>query len=305
MKNNIKKTTYFILLIFITIFGCKKLDRPALGDYIKDANPPGGPLKFFANFDGTTNDILKNAADQIYANFPSSYPFSFVEGITGKAAKGVATFDKVIVYPSANDFKNSTSFTVAFWMKQSQPTRATPADIGPEFYFSLVDDTYGWHHSALFMLIESNPDLTNATSATLKVGLMDQWFEFTNDNGRFPGILDGQWHHISIVYDETTSKITWYRDGDVLTTVKNSDGSNKAGGLVSKLTDVKKGDNPRGKLDFSKASKFLIGGFNKHAKIDGPTDSWIQAYTGTLDQFRLYGKALTATEVKALFTSKL
>ena len=305
MKNNIKKTINFIILIFFIIISCQKTDRPALGDYIKDINPPGGPLKFFANFDGTTNNKLKNAADQIYANFPSIFPFTFVDGITGKAVKGVPTFDSVIVYQSANDFKNSTSISVAFWMKQSQPVRPSPADIGPEFYFSLVDDTYGWHHSALFMLIESAPDQSNATSVTLKVCIMDQWLEFTNGNGRFPGILDGQWHHIAFVYDETTSKMTWYKDGDPLTTLKNQDGTNKAVGLPTSLTDIKKDGNARGKLDLSKATKFIIGGFNKHANVDGVKDGWVQAYTGTLDQFRLYGSALTASEVRALFTSKL
>jgi hypothetical protein len=36
----------------------------------------------------------------------------------------------------------------------------------------------------------------------------------------------------------------------------------------------------------------------------GPQDPWIHSYSGAMDQFRLYNKALTASEVTALFNSK-
>jgi hypothetical protein len=48
-----------------------------------------------------------------------------------------------------------------------------------------------------------------------------------------------------------------------------------------------------------------VGGWNKQANIDGPKDPWISGFTGKMDQFRLYGKALTASEVLALYNSKL
>jgi hypothetical protein len=48
-----------------------------------------------------------------------------------------------------------------------------------------------------------------------------------------------------------------------------------------------------------------LSGWNKNAGLDGPTDSWISAFTGKMDQFRLYGKVLTASEIMALYNSKL
>jgi len=36
------------------------MDHPVLGDYPQDANPAGGPLKFYVAFDGTSDDVLKN-----------------------------------------------------------------------------------------------------------------------------------------------------------------------------------------------------------------------------------------------------
>ena len=111
-KNKIAKYGLCIMVIVLAVTGCKKLDRPALGNYPKDANPPGGPLKFYVAFDGTTSNPLMNAVDSIRANFPSSNPFTTIDGVEGKAVQGVD--QKAILYPSANDFNKATSFTLAF-----------------------------------------------------------------------------------------------------------------------------------------------------------------------------------------------
>ena len=73
MKNIIKLSVLAFMLIIVG-GSCKKLKRPALGNYPQDANPPGGPLKFFTAFDGTTANPLMNAVDSIRANFPSVNP---------------------------------------------------------------------------------------------------------------------------------------------------------------------------------------------------------------------------------------
>jgi hypothetical protein len=49
-------------------------------------------------------------------------------------------------------------------------------------------------------------------------------------------------------------------------------------------------------MDFTKASTLFVG---------GRTTDWGKSFNGSLDQFRLYNKALTAAEVQALFTSKM
>src|SRR6266487_4083504 len=134
-KNKIAKYALFIIVIVLATMGCKKLDRPALGDYPKDANPPGGPLKFYVAFDGTTSNPLMNAVDSIRANFPSSNPLASVDGVKGKGVKGDGK--KAINYPSANDFKNVTSCTISMWVNNTVNTNT-------EFLFSLVDKDY-WH----------------------------------------------------------------------------------------------------------------------------------------------------------------
>ena len=60
-----------------------------------------------------------------------------------------------------------------------------------------------------------------------------------------------------------------------------------------------------GKLNLKTATNLVLGGWNKHAGLTGPTDGWISGFSGKMDQFRLYGKVLTASEITALYNSKL
>ena len=95
------------LVALIAFSGCQKLKKPELGNYLTDANPPNGPLKFYAAFDGSTTNPLMNAVDSIKANFPSSNPFTTIDGIRGKALQGV---NKTYVnYPSFNAWAASSS----------------------------------------------------------------------------------------------------------------------------------------------------------------------------------------------------
>lgn len=276
---NIFRLSLSVLLITLVAGSCKKLDRPSLADYPEDANAPGGPLKFYAAFDGTSANPLMNAVDSLRANFPSNNPLASIDGVSGKAVQGASGV--AINYPSANELKSATSFTIAFWVKRNVNTNT-------EFYFSLKDDTYGWSHSSVFMLVEH----ATATEATVKVGLMDQWLEFPDANKLQEPMLDGNWHHWAIVYDESTSKMSYYFDGDP---VLNPPAS---------ATDVKKDGNPRGALDLTKSTNFVIGGWNKHAGLDGPTDDWVSSFAGGIDQFRVYGVVLSAAEIKDLFVNK-
>ena len=280
--------TAFVLAICIAIASCQKKERPSLGDYPKDTNPPGGALKFYSAFDGTSGDPLFNAVDSIRANFPSDNPLSFIPGISGQAIQGA--IDKAIKYTSANDFAKSTSFTISMWLKN------TPWGDGPQYVLSLTNKDY-WHNSAIFWYFEDSTQGSTATTANLKFAVMDQWFEFSGAKLIQKPVFDGAWHHFAIVYDETVSKMIYYIDGVELT------------GLDPSLTDVKNGANPRGPLKLTdvdgNGGSLVVGGWNKQVSLAGPTDSWIQGFNGGMDQLRLYGKALTASEVQALFNSKM
>ncbi len=256
----------------MALSACQKMDRPQLGDFARDANPPGGPLKFYAAFDGLTSDPLLNAVDSIRANFPSENPLVSVDGISKKGIQGNGT--KAIKYPSANDFNQSTSVTISMWVNN----KVNP---NTELYFSLASKDY-WHESAAFLLVEH----ATADSCTFKFALQDKWVEFTNKSFKRP-LLNGQWHHLAFTYDETTSLLKIYFDGLQVPTPGNS------------------GNLGLGKLNLKNATNLVVAGWNKHAGLTGPADGWISGFTGKMDQFRLYGKALSETEIMALYNSKL
>lgn len=264
-------------LIALIAGSCQKKERPKLGDFPRDSNPPGGPLKFFAAFDGNTNNPLMNAVDSIRANFPSENPLESTAGVSGNAIQGAA--GKAVKFPSANDFKNATSCTIAFWVNNT-------VNPNTELYFSLVDKDY-WHESSAFLLVEH----AKVDACTFKFALMDHWVEYTNQSFTKP-LFDGQWHHLAFTYDETTSQLKIYFDGQNVPTPGNSG------------TFMTNGQ-PMGKLDLANASNFIVSGWNKHAGLSGPTDDWISAFSGKMDQFRLYDKVLTETEIQALYNSKM
>jgi Concanavalin A-like lectin/glucanases superfamily len=277
LNNKIIKSVLFILVLFIAVSSCKKLNRPALGDYPTDVDPrfplyPGGPLKFYAAFNGITTNPLMNAVDSIRANFPSDNPLASVTGINGKGIQGTGT--KAIKYASANDFNGVTSCTISMWLNNT-------VNPNTELLFSLASKDY-WHESAAFLLLEH----AAVDKCTFKFALQDHWVEYTNQSFTKP-LFDGNWHHLAFAYDETTSKLKIYFDGVEVPTPGNS------------------GNLGFGKMNIKTATNLVVGGWNKHAGLSGPADGWIGAFTGKMDQFRLYGKVLTASEILALYNSKL
>jgi hypothetical protein len=267
-------------LVTVVAGSCKKMERPSLGDYPKDDQVlPAGDLRFYVPFGGDNPQSRFNVADEVSTNPALKNPLSLTEGITGQALQGSST--GAITYINANDFKDATSFTVAFWVKQT-------VNSNTEFYFGIKDDRDYWHNSAMFLLVEHG----TATETTLKLAVMDQWLEFP-DNNKFPRpLLDGNWHHLAFAYDEVTSTMTYYFDGGVVPAPPGA-------------TNVTKAGAPRGPVDFSTINNLILGGWNKQAGLPGVTDDWVKGFSGALDQFRLYNKALSASEVNALYTGKL
>src|SRR5262249_21125079 len=163
--------------------------------------------------------------------------------IEGKAVGGVD--QQAILYPSANDFANSTSFTVAFWEKNTVPTGGSP-----QWVFSLASKDY-WHQSALFWYVDHDGAGSTADSAAASLAIQDNWFG-TYGSERLPGhILNGDWHHIAITYDQTTSKVSYYVDGEKVTNVSDASSTWLTNGA------------PHGPISFQDTYGFVLGGWNK------------------------------------------
>jgi hypothetical protein len=291
MTQNIKITKLALAILFLAgIAGCQKMERPALGEYAEDyVTTPTTPLRFFLNFDSTSEaakQINIRFADSI-SGYPSFFPDkSITYGIGVHGTDFVNGSENALQYYNANDFASASSFTVAFWEKIAGVPQS--AD-GAQFVMSLPDKDY-WHNSGMFLLFDHTGAGSTADSAAVTFAVKDNWFAF-HKTDRIPHIYDQQWHHMAFVYDETTSKLTTYVDGAALT------------GLSKDATEQ---DGLKGPLNLNVASVsgLVVGGWNKNVGLAGPTDSWIHAFKGSLDQFRLYNKALSAADIQALFTSK-
>jgi hypothetical protein len=274
-----------VLVMCLAIGSCQKIGRPNLTDYPKDANPPGGPLKFYVAFDGVSPDPLMNGVDSIRANFPGSNTSTSDVGISGKAYKGSET--AFAQYTGANDFTSATSFTIAFWLKKTPQA----AGKGTNFAFALNSKDYSWTNLKMFLEFEDAGFPSTTDSAAAKFYLFDQWFEYIGVK-RMPNVLNGQWHHLAFTYDETTSTLKTYIDGIPPTN------------LQAEFGNVTNGGSAKGKLDFNSGKEitgFTIGGAGTVAYN---ANTWMGNFDGQLDQFRLYGVALSASEVAALYASK-
>ena len=268
-----------LFVVSAAMTGCQKLDRPELGNYPKDPANPGGTLKFYTAFENTEVDSIK-------ANFGTVKDITYVAGITGKAYKGSATGQ--IEYPSANGVTTSKSFSVSLWIN------TVKHDGGAQSVFMIPNTGDFWGN--MFMLIEGNNSPTD-NSMLIKFHFgsptVDQWVVYDGAN-RIPDMY-GAWKHLVFTYDAATSKFNIYVNGNKVA-------------MPAGITDRKNGANPLGSTySFNNVSKFIIGGYQQHIGFPSGTsgpETWMLHYTGMLDQFRFYSKALSDAEISALYASK-
>lgn len=279
MKNIIK--IFSVLSIGLFLYSCQELDRPDLSDdFPKDVNAPGGPLKFYTAFDGSTNNPLMNAVDSIRAKFPSDNPLTSIDGIKGKALQGAKY--KYVKFSSANDFaQNVKSFTVSVWAKKG--------NLATDHIFSMPSPAdYHWSAASMFLLTEGSV-ASPVVKFFVKDSAGEKWFEWVGDNA-VSGFYDGNWHHLVFSYDATTSKMTLYKDGVAHNFVPEWTGHGNVSLEPTKITGLKIGAGPQ---EFTAA------------QVQDGADDWLKnSWTGGIDQFRMYTTALTSAEVIDLFNKK-
>jgi hypothetical protein len=278
---NVSSLLKAVIVCGIALSSCQKMSKPPLGDYPQNnVVTPTTPLRFYVSFDSAAAEdkqINLRFKDSISGN-PSFFPdnsISVVPGVHGTAFKG--NLDNNLSYLNVNDWGKSTSFTVAFWEKKSGINNSDA-----EFVFSIPSTAGHWSNSNMLLIFDHKGAGSTADSSVVKLmvaensGAVDHWFELTGSN-RLAGVTDGQWHHLAFAYDEATSQMKIYKDGALYNT------QSWAGhGAI--------------KMDNSKATGFYLG---------GKTTDWGKAFNGSIDQFRLYNKALSATEIQNLYTSKM
>jgi hypothetical protein len=278
----IKFGIIFLAMGFV-IAGCDKITHPGMPDYPQDTNPPGGPVKFYTAYDGIN-------ADSIRAQFASTDSItSYVDGPSGKAIQfnpvhGASGGDSVysfLIYPSANDFATSTSFTFSFWMNIPLSKKD---DVNADGIFALASSSNFWGNITVF----ADHFVGVTDSMQLKFhfanGTGDNW-DFAGYTGAnmWPKMYDGQWHQVVFVYDAPSLTATLYRDG----------------------VQFDKKTNETIAFD-GNAANLVVGGFEQAANIQGDYggNTWMSGFPGAIDQLKFYSEALSASDVSTNFQNK-
>ena len=284
LMNNAGSKLLLVAAIAISSVGCQKMDRPALTtDYPKDVNPPGGPLNFYAAFDGTTTDVRMNAVDSIRATFASDNPLKAVDGVKGKALQGENK--KFVKYAKPNDWAiQAKSFTISFWYKKDGQTKNNTGGNGPEYIMSLKSSSGHWSGASMLVFLEGDNAKGAVKTMFADKDNKDNWFTWENAE-TIPGLLNNQWHHMALVYNATSSTMTLYVDGVANPKVKTWANHGNINLDDSKITEFRIGAGPNNSFD---------------------SDDWLSStFKGSLDQVRLYSTALSAGEITQLFANKM
>ena len=266
----------------LLLASCQKMERPALGDYPKDANAPGGPLAFYVAFDGTSTNKLMNAVDSIRANFATDNPLATIDGARGKGVQGANL--KYITYAKPNDWAmNAKSFTISFWYKGNGQTKNNKGGNGPEYIMSFPSSNGHWSGSSMLVFLEGNN-----TACAVKTMFVDKtggdgWMTWEGGES-IAGLMDNTWKHMALVYNATNSSMTLYVNGVANAKVKNWGTHGNANFDEGSIKELRIGSGPASNVD---------------------SDDWLAcSWKGGLDQIRMYTTALTASEVNALYTGK-
>ncbi len=268
---------FLALLLGAATFSCQNMVRPDF-DFVSGNDPAlNGPLQRLFAFEGSP-------VDSVLGGRGIATGISYVDGVKGKAYQGSETGQ--IEYATAGKLATMESFTFAFWMKIDDKSGG-----GAQSVFMLPNTGDFWGNT--FMLIDEG---AKNDSMLVKFNFAGNWVVFDgngkNANGlnRWPDAY-GKWMHVAYTYDASTSKFAAFLDGNKLP-------------LDASVTDRTKDGKPLGALKFDNPSKFVIGGFQQQIGIGNAPDKWMLHYRGALDQFRVYTKALSESEVKELYTGK-
>lgn len=292
MKINFKNYTGILLAIGVVVFSaCQKMERPELKELILDPDPPAyNELKSFWSFENNLEDQGENELT------PESNAVSYVAGVKGqglqigdggyvllKASSDENVYDNGYVGKPGDTLAALGSFTLSFWMNGVGPVQG-----GAQGLFSISNSAEFWGNLDLFL---ENYD--GGSEAFLKIHMFnagvssgngEEWSEVKIANAL------NKWTHIAVVYDASTSKLTVYADG-----------------VATAINEKVLGGGNYGKIKYNNFNGMVLGThqFQTDPSLTnhGP-EGWAKSFNGALDQFRLYNKALAASEITNLFTTK-
>jgi hypothetical protein len=295
-----KKTNFFGLAAFVALslgvsFTSCTTKVDANAGKIDPSTIASNDLVAYFPFNGNGNDSITGLT-------PASKPgVTYVTGRRGMAFKGVDNAYFLYNLPAGSKLKALKAFSVAMWLNEPQiPSEQAPVPIIMQIG---NDDDYFWGNLTL-----TQDRMGSATapidSLNLKAVFHSQTATWQNQFVNFPNpaLQASKWVHLIFEYDNVTSTFNVYVNGVLLTGVLASKWTPRYAD-VAPATGVQP---PFGDMVFNKANTLVFGGWMTKILQNPPaTDAWMGWFNGTMDELRIYDRALTGTEAKNLYDAEI
>lgn len=291
LKKYILNTVACTLLLAGTTACFQDLDQDPAFNYPPEYVPQYSPLKVYIPFD----EEEKNLSNYRYAAI--AVGGSFVDGQIGKAFQGSDGAYIIATQPESltDSIINLHSFTYSFWI--NSPRNETVQGIAS---IAKKDQSRGY----MELWFENN---NNGNQAYIKGFLRtigtdgnakDTWIDVggtvPEGSTRVSDVWN-KWTHLAFRYDGISSTFSIFRDGEAVLLNRVL-----GGGTFGPL----KFDNNPALCD----GKIVFGSFAANAgQSTGTQDGWVKSaktLQGQYDQIRFYNKALSDSQIQALFTNK-
>lgn len=284
----------FSALVALTLVQCSKSSSslPAINGYNSSNDVASANLLANWTFDNTLNEVKSGTAPSSQSG--NSY-------VTGRIGQALSLSSGVVNYPALSALGTATcmpSFTVSLWFQGVKNNQT--------------------NYTCLFALTQSVANQTDWNVGPVMMGIETGWRPATNDtlglhpnfanyvgglishqdniaNGDFsdigkkwvPVIDKGTWIHYVCVYDQTNSTCVIYANGV----------------LVSNTNYATRYQTPT-PMTITPPTMAIIGGVpnSNTGYANAPAQSWQgTSLTGTIDDIRVYSKALSLLEVGSLY----
>jgi hypothetical protein len=247
----------------------------------------------------------------------------YVPGVKGQAYQGSGGAYALYSNPGTA-LPALQSFSIAFWMYADQPTPFPPGDtsstpypgLGAQGLFDLANTAGFWGNLHLDLEPRTiTGGIPDPDTLLMKIELTSTATGVVWSNQfptiELPNAVD-QWTHVIITYNGASGKFTIYENGapvsftgaygysygpfnSAITLYANDPGSATNSNNAPVL----------GNLQFANATKLVIGTWQMSTTPSLTSGAgaqvWASAYTGALDEMRIYNNAMTANDANSLY----
>ena len=295
-----KKTNFISLLAVVALvvgasFTSCKTNDPNAGKTDPSTIATSDLVAYFP-FNGNGNDSITGMTPVTSANVT----YATARRKAGFQGNNVGYF--LYNLPATSKLRTLKAFAVSMWLNEPQiPNGVDPVPMILQITNS--DDNFWGNLSLSQDRMGTLTPLVPVDSLNLKAVFHSQTAVWQNQFINFPtpAIKAAKWTHIIYQYDNVTSKFNVYVNGAL---VPFPAGTTNRYADAAPATGVQP---PFGDMVFNKPDHLILGGgwATKVIQTPAATDAWMGWFNGAMDELRIYDRALTATEAKALYDAEV